>query len=78
MAQREGEPKSLAEAAELADTYALARDDTGKGLKGATHLGTAPQGNKQEPWRMEPSIPVGQKGRDQTNQRGEKRCFQCN
>ena len=35
---KEKEPKSLAQAAELADTYALAREDNGKGaLKEATH-----------------------------------------
>ena len=79
IALKEKEPKSLTEAAELADTYALAREDGGKGgAKETTPLGTAPRANKQESRRVEPSGPGEQKGRDQTNQRGEKRCFQCN
>ena len=79
IALKEKDPKSLTEAAELADTYALAREDSGKGsAKETTPLGTAPRANKQESQRVEPSGPGEQNGRDQTNQRGEKHCFQCN
>ena len=76
---KEKEPKSLTEAAELADTYALAREDGVKGTqKVTTPLGTAPRGDRQEPRWVESSSPTEQRGRDQTNQQGEKRCFQCN
>ena len=51
---KEKEPKSIAEAGELEDTYALARDNTGKSLKGATPLETATRGNKQEPGEWNP------------------------
>lgn len=70
---------SLMEAAELADTYTLAKEDSRKGAtKETTPLETSPHSPKQEPRCAESSSPAEQKGHDQTNQRGEKQCFQCN
>ena len=63
IALKEKEPKSLTEAAELADAYALAREDSGKGsAKETTPLGTAPRANKQESRQVEPSGPGEQRG----------------
>lgn len=77
---KEKEPKSLTEAVELANTYALAREDGGKGDPKETPPSEATPrgGGKQEPHQVESRVPTEQKGRDQTNQHGEKRCFQCN
>ena len=77
---KEKEPKSLEEAAELVDTYALAREGGGKGGPKEIPLSGTPPcgGGRQEPCQIESSGPTERKGRDQTNQHGEKRCFQCN
>ena len=59
----EKEPKSLAQAAELADTYALAREDNGKGaLKEATPWGHPLVATNRSPGERNPVSRQSKKG----------------
>ena len=76
---KEKEPKSLTETAELADTYyALGRVNGGREVQRGPHLQGQPltEAVSRNLLRLSPGPPE-RKGRNQTNQHGEKR-FQCN
>ena len=76
---KEKEPKSLMEAAELANIYVLARED-GREVQRRPHLQGQPlaEAVSRNLVRLSPEAPTEQKGGGgQTNQHGEKR-FQCN
>ena len=84
---RECKPRSLHQAADVADDYATARkgEDRLRLYSGAHSPASAPTdrrptsqtgGEGRKPW-TQPTQQVQPPSRSKTNEKGEKRCFEC-